>query len=175
MKPTLPPPQIDEKKYDAWKESWKPGDPIPEEHSPARKSPPQCVSAIIRPPSSHRVAAGARLGPKPDRRERSRHGASPGVWGGKIPLILRPPWRSNRIIEILPATVAPCRPPGADRDETRLPVSNATCGQSGRQAGNGPKTRNPKKNADCRPAPNSAPVGSGGGWEAGLTDSGQRI
>ncbi len=37
---TLPPPQIDEKKYDAWKESWKPGDPIPEEyrrHEKARR------------------------------------------------------------------------------------------------------------------------------------------
>lgn len=38
---SLPLPKIDEKKYDAWKDSWKPGDPIPEEyrrHEKARRS-----------------------------------------------------------------------------------------------------------------------------------------
>lgn len=38
---SLPLPKIDEKKYEAWKDSWKPGDPIPEEfrrHEKARRS-----------------------------------------------------------------------------------------------------------------------------------------
>ncbi len=41
--------------------------------------------------------------------------------------------------------------------------------------GTGPKTRKSRKNANCRPAPKSAPVGCSGGWEADLTDSEQRV
>lgn len=33
-----PPPKIDEKKYDEWKKSWKPGDPIPEEYRQHEKA-----------------------------------------------------------------------------------------------------------------------------------------
>lgn len=39
---TIPPPKIDEKKYEDWQKSWKPGDPIPAEyrrHEKARRRP----------------------------------------------------------------------------------------------------------------------------------------